>query len=79
MATYTGVLTGGQIEWAGGAKPPDGLVKVEALEPPPEISVEERRRLLREALESLAARGTLDPEEWERDRNECRRFSAESE
>ena len=68
MATYTGVLTGGQIEWTGGAKPPDGPVRVEVM--PDAAEHERRRRAILAAFDSIAARGDLDPEEWERERNE---------
>lgn len=72
MATsYTGVLTGDRIEWTGGAKPPDGPVRVEVTvlaEPDPD---DEYRRVVGAALADLAARGTLDPAAWERWRDAC--------
>lgn len=65
--TYTGVLTGDRIEWTGD-RPPDGPVRVEAV--PPTAADDERRRIVREALEALAAGGRINAAEWERERNE---------
>ncbi len=69
-ATYTGVLTGDRIVWIHGAKPPDGLVNVESVSPAGLDADAEYRRVVGAALDDLATRGTLDPEAWQRWRDE---------
>lgn len=75
---YYGVLTGDRIEWQGRSKPPDGPVVVEVVPPPPTPTPtpedEERRRRLAEVLESLAASGGINAEEWEREREELENY-----
>ena len=69
---YLGVLKGDQIEWQGRSRPPDGPVRVEVA--PPEPPPDERWLAGVQALAELAAAGTLDAAEWERQREEVESY-----
>jgi hypothetical protein len=72
MATYQAILRGDHVEWIGKAPDTNGGIAVEiTVADHPASDEAARRRQVRDALESLARRGTYaaeiaDPVEWQR-------------
>ncbi len=71
LLTYDAILKNNRLEWSGEAPDQEEPLHVRVTVVPPEVSDEERRKLLAEALEELSNSGAFseieDPVAWQRE------------